>query len=726
MTTGPFATTPQSQTAGGPGRDHLPTQRRSSMRGRRQRQRRQEQFFQSVSQRSNDLAVVLDKPGQIIYVSPSLTGMLGYGIAEVLGADAATFVHPDDQRSLESCLRKVASGGGAGTRLRLRDRGGSWRWFEGVVSNMFDSAVGGLVFNLRDVTDRVAAERAVRASEELHRAIADRSTEGMWVVLADGTTCYANDRLTDILGIDATGLDETLLGVLLGDVPVPLRSAGRDGAADVPRARRETTYRLPDATERVLRVAVTTMEQVAGVGGPAFLILVDDVTDARRLELQMQRAVLHDTLTGLPNQALLLDRLQRALARNPSDTAALFVDLDDFTVFNEACGHAVGDQLLVAVAERLRGCVPSTDTVARFNGDSFVFVCEPADEARATTLAAVIASALNEPFRIDDHVLHLTASIGVAVSPAPSAPHLLRDAGAAMRAAKAAGPGSVRFSDAELTSQAQEAFEIGSDLYHALTEEALHLHYQPIVDLGTGLVIGVEALARWDHPTHGSIPPSRFVAVAERTGLAPDLDRWAIRTALMDAHRLRQLGALPRSAYVAVNLSARSLTSPGLESYLTTCTGASGIDPSGVVLEVTEGSVMTAPEAARATLAGLRERGFQVALDDFGTGHSSLAHLRNLPISILKIDRSFVAGIADDHQDLAIARTIVKLARTVGLTVVAEGVETIAHARQLAMIGCATGQGWLWSPAISPEEAAESGAFTGSYGGWQSRRRRTG
>ncbi|WP_244928615.1 EAL domain-containing protein [Nocardioides sp. W7] len=724
MTTKPF-TTPQSETARVPDGEPLPTERRGTIRGRR-RQRRQEQFFQSVSQRSNDLAVVLDQAGLIVYVSPSLTSMLGYGVVEVLGADGITFVHPDDHHGLEACLHNVASGGGASAMLRLRDRTGSWRWFEGVISNMFDSPVGGLVFNLRDVTDRVAAERAVRASEELHRAIADRSTEGMWVVLADGTTRYANDRLTDILGIDPSDLDTALLTQLLGGVPVPLRSAGRDGAGDVPRARREATYRHPDATERVLRVAVTTIEHVAGVGGPAFLVLVDDVTEARRLELQMQRTALQDNLTGLPNQALLLDRLQRALARNPAGTAAIFVDLDDFAVFNDACGHAVGDQLLVAVAERLRDCVPSTDTVARFNGDSFAFVCEPADEVRATALATAVATALHQPFRIADHVLHVTASIGVAVSPAPSAPHLLRHAGAAMRAAKASGPGNVRISDAELTSQAQEAFEIGSDLHQALIDESLHLHYQPVIDLSTGLVVGVEALARWEHPTHGSIPPSRFVAVAERTGIAPDLDRWAVRTALSDTHCMRQLGALARSAYVAVNLSARSLTSPGMESYLIACAGSSGIDPSEIVLEVTEGSVMTAPEAARAMLARLREHGFQVALDDFGTGHSSLAYLRDLPISMLKIDRSFVAGIADNRQDLAIAKMIVHLAQTVGVTVVAEGVETVAHARQLSQMECASGQGWLWSPAISLAQAVESGALIGSYGGWQSRRRRTG
>jgi diguanylate cyclase (GGDEF)-like protein/PAS domain S-box-containing protein len=724
MTAQPLTTARASATATVAGGAVVSAERRGSIL-RRRRQRRQEDFFESVARRSNDLAVVLDTVGQVIYVSPSLEGMLGFGALEVLGTEGATFVHPDDHLEVAGSVRNVAAGGGAGIRLRLRDRTGVWRWFEGVVSNLLDSAVGGLVFNLRDVTDRIAAERAIRASEELHRAIADRSTEGMWVVLADGTTTYANDRLTDILGVDAPGLDAALLAELLGEVPLPLRSADADGREEVPRARRETTYRHPDGSERVLAVAVTTIEHVPGVDGPAILLLVADVSEARNLEHQMQRTALHDRLTGLPNQALLLDRIELALTRNPAGTAALFVDLDGFKVFNDGCGHAVGDQLLVAVADRLRGCVQPTETVARFSGDCFVLVCEPADESRASAVAAGVLTALREPFRIAGHVLHVSASVGIAVSPTSSAHHLLRNADGAMHAAKASGHGSVRVSDAELTSQAQEAFELGSDLYRALAEDGLRLHYQPIVDLATTLVVGVEALARWEHPTHGTIAPNRFVPVAERTGLAPDLDRWAVRTALRDVRRMRDQGALSPHAYVAVNLSARSLTAPGMESYLVSCARSSGIDPRGIVLEVTEGSVMTDPHAARAMLGRLREHGFQIALDDFGTGHSSLANLRTLPISILKIDRSFVAGIADDHQDLAIARMVVELARTVGMTVVAEGVETVAHARLLSAMGCTSGQGWLWSPAVSPTEARRSGALIGTYGGWQ-RRKRTG
>jgi diguanylate cyclase (GGDEF)-like protein/PAS domain S-box-containing protein len=713
---GPSAPTPESDPATAPS---------TRLSRRRRRQLRQEEFFQSVSERSNDLAVVLDTEGRIAYVSPSLHGMLGYAMLDVLGEEGCSFIHPTDHLDVVTSLRNVASGGGASVQFRLRDRADSWRWFEGVVSNMLDSVIGGLVFNLRDVTDRVAAERAIRASEELHRAIADRSTEGMWVVLANGTTQYANDRLTDMLGIGVDGLGAALLGDLLGDVPLPLRSAGPDGGGEVPRARREARYQHPDGSERVLAIAVTTMENVSGVEGPAFLLLVADVSQARSLERDLQRAALHDSLTGLPNQTLLLDRIDLALTRNASATAILFVDLDDFKVFNDARGHAVGDELLVAVAGRLRSCVPRSDTVARFSGDCFVVVCEAANEARATTLAGAIKAVLSTPFLIGGETLRVTASIGIAVSPASSVQHLLRHADAALHAAKAAGPGSVRVSDASLATQAQEAFAIGTDLYQALEQGGLRLHYQPVIDLATGHVVGVEALARWNHPTLGEVPPARFVAVAEQTGLAPVLDRWAFRTALSETRRMRDLGVLPEQAYVAVNLSARSLTAPGMEDHLATCVRSSGVDASRVVLEVTEGSVMADPEAARAMLGRLRDQGFQVALDDFGTGHSSLAYLRTLPTSILKIDRSFIAGIADDHQDLAIVRMVVELAHTVGMTVVAEGVETIAHARLLSTMGCASGQGWLWSPAISAAEAQESGALVHPYHGWQGMRPRT-
>nr|WP_279536272.1 EAL domain-containing protein [Nocardioides ochotonae] len=690
---------------------------RAPRRGLGARRRRvQLDFYESMSRRSSDLAIVLDPLGQIVYASPSVSGMLAYDLIDVVGAEAWRFVHPEDRAAAVAAVRAVDSGGGALTRFRIRRRDGAWRWVEGAVSNMFDTAVGGMVFNLRDVTDRLRAERALSASDALHRAIADRSTEGMWVVHPDGRTLYANDRLSEILGVAPDELDPPLLGGLLGEVPIQLRADSAAGE-EVARVRHETTYLHPNGTELVLTIALTTIEHAEVADRPAYLLLLADVTRARRLEDELRRSALRDQLTGLPNQALLLDRLELALTRTRAGTAVIALDLDGFRHVNDACGHRVGDDLLVAVAERLQENVPQTDTVARFGADTFVIVCEPADEARALGVVTALSAAMRAPFHIQGHELHVTASAGVAVSPAESAHQLLSSASAAMHAAKAAGRGTVLVSDPQLSDRAKEAFELGSDLWRALSQDSLRLHYQPVVDLGTGAVVGVEALARWDHPTLGPIEPSRFVAIAERTGMAPELDRWAVRTALRDVRQMRDRGVLDRRAYVAINLSARSLSAPGMEAYIAATARTLGICPAGIVLEVTEGSVMSDPEAARAMLGRLREQGFQIALDDFGTGHSSLAYLRTLPITTLKIDRSFVAGIADNHQDLAIAKMVVELARAVGLSVVAEGVETVAHARLLTAMGCTSGQGWLWSRAISPKEARVSRVLVRGYAG---------
>jgi EAL domain-containing protein (putative c-di-GMP-specific phosphodiesterase class I) len=317
--------------------------------------------------------------------------------------------------------------------------------------------------------------------------------------------------------------------------------------------------------------------------------------------------------------------------------------------------------------------------------------------------------------------VHLTASIGVALSPAPSTGALLRHADTAMYAAKLAGGHRVRFFDDALAASAEQRFELGSDLRRALGDgEAvgqgeLSLHHQPVIDLVSGRVVGTEALARWSHPVHGAVPPDRFVAVAEDVGLAPDLDRWALTRALADARSLRDSGAMPVDGYVAVNFSARTLSDPGLDAWIADTVEASGIPPQQVLLEVTESAIMIDAPSAVALLSRLRRRGFLIAVDDFGTGHSSLAYLRNLPLSMLKIDRSFIAEITTDSSALAIAASIIELARAVGLTVVAEGVETLEHARLLQDLGCDAAQGWLWSPAVSPHEARRSGALTRGY-----------
>ena len=686
----------------------------TSLRGIERRRQQQEDFFLALAQRASDLAVVTDAEGRLLYASPALTSMLGYATEDVVYCRGTEFVHADDvRRTAEMFARVVADGGAETTTLRVRDAAGAWHWMEETASNLLDTAVGGVVCNLRDVTDRVRAEAALRASESRYRAIADNADEGLWVTAPDGLSIYVNSRLVEILGLS----EDEILGRPLIDVLDPdehrvtRRPSDRTARAA---GRYEVTYQHPDGGPRILSVSEATLDD-AGGALEGSLAMVSDVTDARRLEDELRRAALHDTLTGLPNRALLLDRLQHALASETRGTAVLFVDLDRFKIVNDARGHAAGDHLLVEVAARLRGSARPADTVARFGGDEFLVVCEDVDERAARGVAAGLLSSLDQPFRVAGGEAALTASIGVALSPAVSADALLRQADTAMYAAKVAGRSQVRVFDAELAAQAEERFELGSDLRRALIGDELQLHYQPVINLRSGQVLGAEALARWTHPVRGAVPPSRFVAVAEDVGLAPRLDRWALRRAARDVGELRRDGALPAEAYVAVNMSARTLSDPGLEDWVLRNVEAAGLTPADVLLEVTESAIMADASSAVALLTRLRGHGFGVAVDDFGTGHSSLAYLRDLPLSVLKIDRSFVAELSSDASALAIAASIIELARAVGLTVVAEGVETRQDAELLRGLGCDAAQGWLWSAAVPPDDARRTGALSRRY-----------
>ncbi|WP_369133989.1 EAL domain-containing protein [Modestobacter sp. I12A-02662] len=403
-----------------------------------------------------------------------------------------------------------------------------------------------------------------------------------------------------------------------------------------------------------------------------------------------------------PDRRQLLARLTCALARAEHPTALLVVDLDHFRMVNASRGHDVGDRLLAGVGARLRAAVSHRQTVARCGDDEFAVICEDTDEHQARALARHLLDTVSEPFLLGDTAVQVTASIGVAVAPAePVVPayDLLRRADTAVHAGKNAGRGRVHLFDQTLGEDVAHRYALAIDLRAALADAALRLEYQPIVDLRSGAVVGMEALARWTHPERGPVPPSNFVTVAEFSGLAPELDRWVVQRAVQDMARLRQAGVVPEDAYVAVNLSAASLSDASVLDHLVSCTEDFGLPATQLVVEITETAIMRNTDLAVALLRQLREHGFRVAMDDFGTGYSSLAYLRDLPISTLKLDRSFVADITEQQDALAIVGWVVDLARTVGVAVIAEGVETEEHVALLQQLGCVTAQGWLWGPA---------------------------
>jgi diguanylate cyclase (GGDEF)-like protein len=390
-------------------------------------------------------------------------------------------------------------------------------------------------------------------------------------------------------------------------------------------------------------------------------------------------------------------------------------DVDGFALVNESFGHAAGDDLLVQLANRLQRCARPGETVARGGGDEFVVLTENVTATDCMELAERVMTALREPFDVQGQEVRITVSGGVATSDDCASTELLGAAGAAMHAAKRRGAGNVEVFDPGRTGEARERFELSVDLAKALDQDVLDLHYQPIVELSSGRLLGVEALARWRHPVKGSISPEVFVSVAEQCGLACQLDRWVLRRATADLARLRTLDLVGDDVYVSVNISALHLTQGDLGAAVDEAVWMSGLPAACVALEVTETAVIGDPEKAAAILQGIVAKGFSVSLDDFGTGYSGLTRLQTLPVARLKIDRSFVGNVATEADDLAICASVVDLCRAMGVLAIAEGVETNEQLDLLQRLDCHAAQGYLWSKPLSLPDLRQVLSSTGDH-----------
>ena len=488
--------------------------------------------------------------------------------------------------------------------------------------------------------------------------------------------------------------------------------AGRQGEpAEVARLRRE----LDEVRERLLASeetirAIRDGEVDAVVAAPAGHEQVFSLLSAseRQAAAELVRLAQHDPLTGLPNRMLLIDRIHHALNRRAAEknvTALLFCDVDGFKAVNDTAGHQAGDDVLRTVAQRLSSAVRPGDTVARIGGDEFVVLCESLrDGGDASRLASRISTIVAAPLTVGSGVLEVTISIGVAVASieADAAPGaLLRDADEAMYKAKRQGPNNVELFDDQLRMVASSRLQLLSEVRHAIDDRQLRLHYQPVLSLEREAAVGVEALIRWQHPSRGLLAPADFIPFAEANGLITEIGAWTMREACQQGAAWAAVERGTRPLHVSVNVSGRQLAQgAGLVESVSLALDESGFDPTALVLEMTETALMDDPEAALRVVNELKALGVRIAIDDFGIGCSSLVYLRRLPVDLLKIDRSFVAGLGRSHGDGAIARSVIELAHAFGIAAVAEGIETRQHLAILQGLGCAYGQGHLWSAAL--------------------------
>ncbi|MFJ4443028.1 phosphodiesterase DibA [Pseudomonas sp. NPDC089422] len=434
-----------------------------------------------------------------------------------------------------------------------------------------------------------------------------------------------------------------------------------------------------------------------------YVAVFSDISAIKHSEQELAYLAHHDPLTGLPNRLLFNDRAEQALASaqaNKRGCALLLLDLDHFQSINDGLGHTIGDQLLKLVGERLRETVGNNVTLARLGGDEFGVLAENCQQVgQAGKLAQGIIERMREPFEFDGHRLFISASVGISLFPndALSAEQLLRNADSALFKAKGNGRACYALYTEELTAHAQHRVETASELRRALAKDELRVFFQPVHDLSTAKMVGVEALVRWQHPQRGLVPPSDFIPIAERTGLIAEIDAWVLREACRQMVRWREDGRL--LAFVAVNISSRLFGQRALYRQVADVLHQTGLDPTLLELEVTESAVMEDPEVALEQLHRLRELGLNLAIDDFGTGYSSLLRLKRLPVQKLKIDQGFVAGLPLDDDDIAIVRVIVALARSMGMQVHAEGIEQAEQARFLLEQQCQLGQGyWFGRP----------------------------
>ncbi|MGQ0730213.1 EAL domain-containing protein [Acidovorax sp.] len=671
----------------------------------------------AITQAIPDVLLVLDAQGRYVEVLSPNDATLVASAPELVGKRLHDVLPAEQAERFMALIRDtLQSGQTHSVEYELQTLSGL-RQFEGRTQPL-GVQVGGqaaVVFLARDITKRKQAESALRESElrfrSLLRNIPSISVQGY---LQDGTTSYWNQASEQLYGYTA---EEALGGNLLDlIIPPPMR----DGV----RAHMQHMF----ATGEVIPAGELQLQRKDGTpvhvfsshayiqvpGHPPEMFCIDiDISGRKAAEDEARYLAFYDALTQLPNRRLLVDRLQQVLvngARSGLTTAVLFVDLDNFKTLNDTRGHEVGDLLLKDVAQRLRSCVREQDTVARLGGDEFVVVLQnlssdaPEAAAQARTLGELILAQLRQPYELAGHEHHFTASIGVTLlnHQRDSVDEVLKQADMAMYRAKDAGRNTLRFFDPDMQQAVNRRALLETELHNGLRRAQFLLLYQPQVD-SQGHVTGAEALVRWQHPVQGMVPPSEFIPLAEESGLILPLGHWVMETALRQQARWQQDPQFAQLS-LAINVSARQFLQDDFVAQVLALVKQTGANPAKIKLELTESLLLDNVDSVIATMRALKAHGLGFSLDDFGTGYSSLSYLKRLPLDQIKIDQGFVRDVLLDASDAAIARSIIALAGSLGLAVIAEGVETTAHYQFLLAHGCQAFQGYLFGRPLTLED----------------------
>jgi diguanylate cyclase (GGDEF)-like protein/PAS domain S-box-containing protein len=682
---------------------------------------RMEAKYRGLLEAAPDAMVVVNQDGEIVILNLQAENKFGYPRDELLGQPIKNIIPEGFAERLiadgtRTAAEALAQQIGTGIELIGRRKDGSKFPIELMLSPLTNTDGILVTAAIRDISVRKAAAEALFAEKERAEVTLKSISDAVLCKDIAGNITFLNiaaERMTGWSRLEAAGRPTVNVFRIVDAAIRPITSKWMETTA-----RQDRVFQLPpncilvrrDGFQMWIEGSASLIEDSEGrdVGE---VIVFRDVSEARAMVLEKTHLAEHDFLTGVPNRLLLIDRLGQAIAvalRRKNKVAVLFLDLDNFKYINDSLGHPIGDKLLQSVAKRLVECVRGSDTVSRLGGDEFIVLLPDAEHWKdAAAVATKILQAVAEAHSIDGHDLRVTASIGVSIYPDDGldTETLIKNADTAMYQAKGNGRQGYQFFEPEMNVRAVERQFIEQGLRRALEQHEFALHYQPIVDLRTEAIVGAEALLRWTHPVRGAIPPSQFIPVAEDCGLMRAIGSWVLREACGQARVWLDAG-LPVMT-IAVNASALEFRDKNFLENLYATLSEVGVDPSILMLELTESTLMKDAEAAVSVLKSLKGRGVRVAIDDFGTGYSSLSYLRKFPLDTLKIDQSFVRQICGADKDTAIVTAVIAMARSLNLRVIAEGVEALEDLEFLRAHQCDEAQGYYFSRPVAPQQFAK-------------------